>query len=48
MCWEYPIEIIDTVENRRWKVGYSSQKRSLIIWSGSFWYEGQRAELRKK
>lgn len=44
---EYPIEIIDTVENRRWRVGYSSSKRALLIWSGSFWYEGQRATVKK-
>lgn len=45
---EYPIEIIDTVENRRWKVGYSSAKKALIIWSGSYWYEGKRAAVKKK
>lgn len=44
---EYPVEILDTVENRRWKVGYSSAKKTLIIWSGSFWYEGRKADVKK-
>lgn len=44
---EYPIEIVDTVENRRWRVGYSASKGTLIVWSGSIWYEGRRAAVKK-
>jgi hypothetical protein len=43
---EYPIAIIDTVENRRWRVGYSAAKATLFIWDGSIWYEGRRAAVK--
>lgn len=42
---EYPVEIIDTVENRRWKVGFDARAQVLRIWSGSFWYEGRPAQV---
>jgi len=45
---EYPIELVDTVENRRWRVGYSGSKGVLYILSGSIWYEGRKASLKKK
>lgn len=45
---EYPIEIIDTVENRRWRVGYSGSKGVLYLWSGSIFYEGRKAAIKKK
>lgn len=43
---EYPIEIIDTVENKRWRVGLDPKSSELIVWSGSFWYRGRRAAVR--
>lgn len=45
---EYPIEIIDTVENRRWRVGYNASKGVLYVWDGSIWYEGRKAKVGKK
>jgi len=45
---DYPVEIIDTVENRRWRVGYSASKRTLLVWDGSIWYEGRKAAVKKK
>lgn len=45
---EYPVEIIDTVENRRWRVGYNATKATLLVWDGSIWYEGRKAAVKKK
>lgn len=44
----YPVELIDTLENRRWRVGYSGSKGVRYIMSGSIWYEGRKAELKRK
>ncbi|GAW65329.1 hypothetical protein GPEL0_01r0151 [Geoanaerobacter pelophilus] len=45
---EYPVELIDTVENRRWRAGYSGSNGVLYNMSGSIWYEGRKAELKRK
>lgn len=43
---EYPIVLIDTSENRRWRVGRDARRtggRDIIIWDGnSFHYNGRR------
>jgi hypothetical protein len=36
----YPIVLIDTVEHKRWKVGWD--RDHLVIWDGSIWYFGRR------
>lgn len=42
----YPIVLIDTVENRQWKVGIDPQHtggRDIIVWDGnSFYYDGRK------
>jgi hypothetical protein len=42
---EYPLEIIDTVEKRRWKVGFDPRQQIIRLWDGNFWYEGRRAQI---
>ena len=37
---DYPVVLIDTVENKEWRVGLDRGK--LVIWDGSIWYEGVR------
>lgn len=37
---DYPVVLIDTVENKEWRVGLDRGK--LVIWDGSVWYEGVR------
>lgn len=41
---EYPLVLIDTVENRRWRVGPDArQPGRLLIWDGSaYYYHGRR------
>lgn len=36
----YPIVLIDTVENKLWRVGWD--RDHLVVWDGSIWYFGQR------
>jgi hypothetical protein len=43
---DYPIEIIDTVENKRWLVGLDPRSQELIVWAGSYWYNGRRAAVK--
>jgi len=43
---DYPIEIIDTMENKRWLVGLDPRSGELIVWAGSYWYNGRRAALK--
>lgn len=42
----YPIVLIDTVENRQWKVGIDPKHtggRDIIVWDGgSFYYDGRK------
>lgn len=42
----YPIVLIDTVENRQWKVGLDPKHtggRDIIVWDGgSFYYDGRK------
>ncbi len=41
----YPVVLIDTVENKRWQVGYDPRHtggRDIIIWDGSIWYDGRK------
>ena len=42
---EYPLEIIDTYEKRRWKVGFDPRKQIIRLWDGYVWYEGRRAQI---
>jgi hypothetical protein len=39
------VELIDTVENRRRRAGYSGSKGVQCIMSGSIWHQGRKAEL---
>lgn len=42
---EYPIVLIDTAENRRWKVGIDPRHtggRDIVLWDGYYWYDGRR------
>jgi hypothetical protein len=41
-----PIEIIDTVENRRWGVRMDSNTGEIILQSGSIYYYGRRAAVK--
>lgn len=43
---DYPIELLDTVENKRWLVGLDPRSGELVVWSGSYWYNGRRAALK--
>jgi hypothetical protein len=43
---DYPVEIIDTVEKRRWLVGLDGRTGEITLWSGSFWYKGRRAAMK--
>lgn len=43
---DYPLEIIDTVENKRWLVGLDPKSGELIVWAGSYWYNGRRAAVK--
>ncbi|MNY04263.1 hypothetical protein D3C86_1369300 [compost metagenome] len=41
----YPIVLIDTVENKKWKVGYDPKHtggRDIVIWDGYIWYDGKK------
>jgi hypothetical protein len=42
----YPLTLVDSVENKRWKVGLDPRTGELIVWGGSYWYNGRRASLR--
>lgn len=42
----YPLTLVDTVENKRWKVGLDPRTGELIVWAGSYWYNGRRASVR--
>ena len=43
---DYPLELVDTVENKRWLVGLDPRSGELVVWAGSFWYNGRRAAVK--
>jgi hypothetical protein len=43
---DYPLQIIDIVENKRWKVGWDPRTQTLTIWDGQVWYNGRKAGVR--
>jgi hypothetical protein len=44
----YPVEVIDTVEKRRWKVGFDKRRQIIRLWDGYVWYDGRRAQIRQR
>jgi hypothetical protein len=42
---DFPIQLIDTVENKKWAVGFDPKRlagREIVVWDGSIWYDGRR------
>lgn len=39
---DYPIVLIDTVENKKWRIGFNKRGKGIFIWDGFVHYTGTR------